>query len=225
MSYTPLFEKEYENGWEDFPSEDTLITAHALNMYDDTFEHIEEYLSEGGGGASALEDLDDVNITSPTDGQVLKYDATNDEWVNGTGGGGGTNAQWTQTQTNGTKIAEIEIDNVSQDVYDSTWSGTHAEYELVKNDLPDGTKIFFTDDSTIKTKTVTGTTSASGNLSLALDSREVVALSARTQNASSQDVLCVLWINGNTWYAKVLDQSMNIITSATATVTVYYMDL
>ena len=35
---------------------------------------------------------------------------------------------------------------MSQDVYDSTWSGTHAEYELVKNDLPNGTKIFFTDD-------------------------------------------------------------------------------
>lgn len=41
----------------------------------------------GGGGASDISDLGDVNLTSPTDGQVLKYDATNDEWVNGEGGG------------------------------------------------------------------------------------------------------------------------------------------
>lgn len=36
----------------------------------------------GGGGASALTDLDDVNISSPSDGQVLRYDATSDKWVN-----------------------------------------------------------------------------------------------------------------------------------------------
>lgn len=83
MSYTPQFEKEYEGGWEDFPSEDTLITAHALNMYDDTFEHIEEYLSEGGGGASALSDLTDVNIVSPTDGQAFVYNGASQKWKNG----------------------------------------------------------------------------------------------------------------------------------------------
>ena len=45
----------------------------------------------GGGGASALNDLSDVDISSPTDGQALLYDANNQEWVNGTvqGGGGG----------------------------------------------------------------------------------------------------------------------------------------
>ena len=32
-----------------------------------------------------LDDLNDVDITSPSDGQVLKYDAINQEWVNGTG--------------------------------------------------------------------------------------------------------------------------------------------
>lgn len=41
------------------------------------------------GGSSTLAGLGDVNLSSPTDGQVLKYDATNDEWVNGDGGSGG----------------------------------------------------------------------------------------------------------------------------------------
>jgi len=44
----------------------------------------------GGGGATDLNSLTDVTITSPTNGQVLKYNGT--AWVNGTddtGGGGG----------------------------------------------------------------------------------------------------------------------------------------
>lgn len=36
-----------------------------------------------GGGASFLDDLDDVNISLPQDKQVLLYDDANDEWVNG----------------------------------------------------------------------------------------------------------------------------------------------
>ena len=37
----------------------------------------------GGGGASALTDLVDVAISNPTDGQVLKYNATTHKWYNG----------------------------------------------------------------------------------------------------------------------------------------------
>lgn len=36
----------------------------------------------GGGGSSTLDGLSDVNLTTPTDGQVLAYDANADEWVN-----------------------------------------------------------------------------------------------------------------------------------------------
>ena len=34
----------------------------------------------GGGGASSLEYLDDVDLTNPSSGQVLSYDGT--DWVN-----------------------------------------------------------------------------------------------------------------------------------------------
>lgn len=44
----------------------------------------------GGAGADALDDLTDVEITSPTDGQVLTYDANSGKWINAAGGGGGT---------------------------------------------------------------------------------------------------------------------------------------
>lgn len=42
-----------------------------------------------GGGASALDDLTDVEITSPTNGQVLTYNSTSQKWVNFTPSGGG----------------------------------------------------------------------------------------------------------------------------------------
>ena len=42
----------------------------------------------GGGGSSTLAGLNDVNISSPTDGQALVYDDTTQKWVNGAGGGG-----------------------------------------------------------------------------------------------------------------------------------------
>lgn len=45
--------------------------------------------SGGGGGSSTLAGLTDVNLSSPTDGQGLIYDATNSKWINGTVSGGG----------------------------------------------------------------------------------------------------------------------------------------
>lgn len=46
----------------------------------------------GGGGASALGDLTDVSLSSPTNGQALVYNATSHKWENQTigGSGGGT---------------------------------------------------------------------------------------------------------------------------------------
>lgn len=37
-----------------------------------------------------LSELGDVNLSSVTDGQVLKYDSASSKWVNGNGGGGGS---------------------------------------------------------------------------------------------------------------------------------------
>lgn len=45
----------------------------------------------GGGGSSTLAGLTDVDLTTPTDGQALVYDANSSKWVNGTGGGGTAN--------------------------------------------------------------------------------------------------------------------------------------
>ena len=55
--------------------------------------HIKNLPKAGGnnflGGSRLLRNLVDVNISSPTDGQVLVYDATNERWVNSTSSGSG----------------------------------------------------------------------------------------------------------------------------------------
>ena len=43
-----------------------------------------KFLTDGSGGGSgaSLDELDDVNITTPTDGQILKYNSTSQKWEN-----------------------------------------------------------------------------------------------------------------------------------------------
>lgn len=43
----------------------------------------------GGGGASALTDLSDVSVSSPSNGQVLKYNNSTSKWENANESGGG----------------------------------------------------------------------------------------------------------------------------------------
>lgn len=43
----------------------------------------------GGSGSSTLSGLTDVDISNPTNGQTLVYNATSGKWENGAGGSGG----------------------------------------------------------------------------------------------------------------------------------------
>lgn len=67
-------------------------TDNTTGTWDDTkwdrVKVMDEITQGGGGGSSTLAGLDDVNISSPTDGQALVYDNATQKWVNGAGGGG-----------------------------------------------------------------------------------------------------------------------------------------
>lgn len=62
------------------------------------FSHIKNVPEFGrtlaGSTARNLWQLQDVILTSPTNGQVIKYDSTLRAWVNGTDGGGGGGGTW-----------------------------------------------------------------------------------------------------------------------------------
>lgn len=66
------------------------------------------------GGATILSQLEDVQITNPANGQVLKYNGT--KWVNAADEGGSL-VSWTQHQHSGTKIATVTIGGSPTDVY------------------------------------------------------------------------------------------------------------
>ena len=52
------------------------------NIYDSTAKVLIPFAGNSQAEAGPLENLENVNISSPTDGQVLTYDAVNEVWVN-----------------------------------------------------------------------------------------------------------------------------------------------
>ena len=62
---------------------DSLIRIYESYAAGDYYElQINGNGAGGGGGATALSDLTDVNLTSPSDQQLLKYDASSSKWIN-----------------------------------------------------------------------------------------------------------------------------------------------
>lgn len=74
----------------------------------------------GGGGASALSDLTDVELTNLANNQIIKWDSANSKWVNANESGGGGSA--------------------------NIWTGTQAEYTAQASQIADGTLVNITDD-------------------------------------------------------------------------------
>ena len=95
----------------------------------------------GGGGASAMSDLTDVNITSPSEGETLIYDSTSEQWVNGQGGGKQialTQAEYDALVQAGTVDPTVEY--FITDGIPASMSATITEYEGVRaSGISDGT--------------------------------------------------------------------------------------
>lgn len=98
--------------------------------------------------SASVDSLTDTNISSPSDGQVLKYDSASSKWVNGTGGGGGASDL--------DDLSDVAISSVSNGqvlAYDSTsskWENTTLEKRLNAT-ISSGTTLSFTDSSILST--------------------------------------------------------------------------
>ena len=80
------------------------------------------YNIPSGGGATTLNGLTDVDLNSSSNGQILKYDGTNQKWVNANESTGST-VVWNQITQTGTKIATVSVDGTPTDVYAPTSGG------------------------------------------------------------------------------------------------------
>ena len=62
------------------------------------------------GGSTELSELDDVDISGVTDGEILTYDAATEKWVNATGGGGSGSVITNIYEDGDGHVASMEID-------------------------------------------------------------------------------------------------------------------
>ena len=76
----------------------------------------------GGGGSSTLSGLTDVDISNPTDGQTLVYNATSGKWENGSGGGGSSGIIVVHVvEIAGTE--NVRLDKTWQEIWDAQTAG------------------------------------------------------------------------------------------------------
>ena len=86
----------------------------------------------GGGGSSDLADLTDVSISSPTNGQVLKYNSTTSKWENADDSGGGSYSTTTlftgsSSTTSGELTLSDSIRNYDMLMFVLGWDTTATE--------------------------------------------------------------------------------------------------
>ena len=110
------FTPPYQDGWQDNEEGATPITADILNNnYDAFLILLNTWI---GNIEEELVAVPDFQISSPSSGQVLKYDGS--KWVNAAESGGGSNVSWNQVLQSGTQIASITINGTSYTVYAPT---------------------------------------------------------------------------------------------------------
>ena len=106
----------------------------------------------------SLEALTDTNITNPTDGQALIYDATSEKWINGEGGGASSADDVSYDNT----TSGLEATNV-QDAIDEVYGDIPTEPTVYTQTLVAGnTSVAFTDVVTTANSLVDVGTSVAG---------------------------------------------------------------
>lgn len=111
----------------------TQKTSTGTNIADITVDGVttQLYAPNGGSGTSAIADLSDVSLTSLTDGDILKYDSTNQEWVNATESGGDITDLDFADMTN-SQVQDM-MDNLNAGTSDSgTFTTGSQQYEKVE---------------------------------------------------------------------------------------------
>lgn len=91
------------------------------------------------GGSSALSGLTDVDITNPTDGQTLVYNATSGKWENGEGGGGGVYCIDTSVVPSSVTIDDVEYTEINLDQDE----GRQYPFYIIPESVVMGAKPFY----------------------------------------------------------------------------------
>lgn len=117
----------------------------STNTVDPTLGKWREFQS-GGGGTSELANLDDVDLDDPADGEVLKYNATEEKWVNGEDVGGAGRAKSsaiapvfdeTLTYAAGDRVMYKDELYVFNKAHTGAWDAADADKSDVDSEMPE----------------------------------------------------------------------------------------
>lgn len=112
-------------------------------------------LSMSGAQTGTLDSLNDVEITDPTNGQALKYDAASKKWVNGTIDSFNVNQMWAELKkADSSKI--IDASHIPTSVLDGRW------VTISTNQTITGQKTFT--QNILFNNNITGIRNTAGNL-------------------------------------------------------------
>ena len=124
--FNRLFTVLDEDGNAIEPNDTNTVIESIQSMFGFWSELYISALGQGSGGSAAitLGMLEDVQLTSPQNGQVLKFNGT--KWVNGDGGGGGTDMQtvWDNLAASGNQqINASHLTNALNGYATQAWVG------------------------------------------------------------------------------------------------------
>ena len=113
LFFNRLFTVLDEDGNAIEPNDTETVIESIQSMFGFWSELYISALGQGTGGSAAitLGMLDDVQLTSPQNGQVLKFNGT--KWVNSDGGGGGTDMQTVWENLAAAGIQQINASHLS----------------------------------------------------------------------------------------------------------------
>ena len=110
---------------------DALPSAEKLNP--DKVFFITDAGGGGGGGSSTLAGLTDVDLSNPTNGQVLKYNATTQKWENANESGGGGSAYSETALWSGSESMFSTIQILLDDAY-TNYDALRFAYTVTRGD-------------------------------------------------------------------------------------------
>lgn len=113
-----------------------VISTH--NLQEGDMDDIIPNLPAPKVGASNLNDLSDIDLSNPTDGQVLKYNATTGKWENGAGGGTTINSLGDIADVNLSSLADGQM---------IKWDSASGKWVNANIPETDTSKCYKTDDS------------------------------------------------------------------------------
>lgn len=127
-------------------------TDNTTGTWDDTkwdrVKVMDEISQCGGGGSSTLAGLNDVDLSSPTDGQLLGYNGTSHKWENVTGGGGGSSTFAGLNDVNVAGVANKDIARFNSSTNKWEKSSALTDLELAVSQISAST-LGITDGHTI----------------------------------------------------------------------------